>query len=185
MPTKKKNIFELTVNNLADGVWIVERNGDGKRRVLQIGELPKLYPFAEMAMDQDKLATYLRAKVFDCIAQTMSVNPDGAIFYSFPSASNMAHDILKFLAEPDFVLAKLKYEMEYAPYTVDFDGTVRSKNGALVFSKFSEKAIEFAIEHYEKQIAELKNRLTSFQKRGKSGHAQQKHSSSKKVRVGK
>lgn len=85
-----------------DGVFLVWRNEEksGGECILQIGELPKLYPFANMAMAREDLANFLVKYDEEQIKKTGQYDEKGKLVrYTNPSATDFAGDILKFLAE--------------------------------------------------------------------------------------
>lgn len=84
-----------------DGVWLVQTKPNCKSSscILKIGDMPSLYPFANMMLQQDELATFLRTYRDDFIAKTGVYNDKKELVgWTEPSASDQAAAIMGFLA---------------------------------------------------------------------------------------
>ena len=92
-----------------DGVWVVQKvsYGHSSQCVLKIGELQTAYPFVQMAHNLDDLACFIMHWYDDQKRKTGEYDDKGnLISYTIPSYTEMARDILKFLAE----LSNKRYE---------------------------------------------------------------------------
>lgn len=143
----------------ADGVWLVQNNGDSKKLILKLGELTELYPFAQMMQDHDLFARWLTCMGASQIFGSLEAKFDGSgITYEFESSSDAGNRIMRFLSlSPEQQKDAIKL-LEQEPH-VDYEGAVRDKAGRLIYSKWSAIAIELQIVEKEKEIANLKKQL--------------------------
>ena len=85
-----------------DGIWLVQSkpNCVSSECILQVGELPKLYPFANMAPVCTELANFI-GEWYESQKQNNPIYDKGGklIQYSVKSNFDFAKDILKFLAK--------------------------------------------------------------------------------------
>lgn len=84
-----------------DGIFLVWSNKEksGCECILQVGELPKLYPFANMAIAREDLATFMYHWRVEQAEKTGKYDKNGKLLeYAIPSDMDFAGDILKFLA---------------------------------------------------------------------------------------
>ena len=70
-----------------DGIWLVKSDSSSKSSscIMKIGDVPELFPFAQMMISRDQLSKFLM--------ETMSSNSGAGI-----SMQDLATEIIKFLA---------------------------------------------------------------------------------------
>jgi hypothetical protein len=81
-----------------------------------------------MMKDRDQLASFLTHKVREYISNTIKITKDGYM-YSFPCSSDMAKDIIKFLAmTPEERNAEIEKSIE-KNVNIDWEGNLRDGHG--------------------------------------------------------
>lgn len=140
-----------------DGVWLVSNNGNSACHILNLGELPELYPFAEMMMSHEKLSQWISYKGMSEIFGSLEVTKDGCR-YEFRAPKDMGREILRFLCLTEKQQDDEIEELQRQTY-IDYEGGVRDKTGALIHPKLSREALEANIAKKEKEIKQLKKFL--------------------------
>lgn len=146
----------------ADGVWLVTNQTNAAQRILKLGELTELYPYAQMAQDKDELANYIFQKTTQWFNETLKVYPDGTIQYQTPPAAEIAESVLKFLA-----MSKKEREEEMSKSTsenkhIDGNGNVVDGLGRIVYRQFSKEKLQFEKEKLEKDLEYINQHLNKW-----------------------
>jgi hypothetical protein len=153
------SVGEETPRFLSDGIWLVKREQKSQQRIAKLGELKDIFPYAHMAQDVDILATYLRALFSKYVDDTIRVSAKGCINYSFPSAHDMAQDVLKFLSLSEKSREKHILEIIKECKYIDYEGTVRNLNGDIAHKQYTAEAAAYRVQQLKDQLAKAEKDL--------------------------
>jgi hypothetical protein len=94
---------KLSNNKKMAGIWLVTKtpNSEAEQHIMHLGEIEELYPYAQMSVDIDELATYLFLTGISCMEETLVKKSDDSFAWSWGTSSDRAKQILKFLGMSD------------------------------------------------------------------------------------
>lgn len=119
---------------LSNGVWLVTDTPHchSNQLIFKLGEVPTLYPYAQMALDGDDLAAFLAQWRDAKVSETIVRGADGSVTYTLGSCSEQAQAILRYLAmSPDERKAEVERLVKAALY-IDRDSDVRDGRGEYI-----------------------------------------------------
>lgn len=132
---------------------------DGKhcQRILKLGELDALYPFAQMMGSHGRLSSWIALKGQSQIQGTIKQRNDGLTF-EYKSASEIGREILQFLSltteEQDAKINELQNAI-----VLDDEGTLRDRTGMIMKYATRPEALHAHIEDLGKRISKARKTL--------------------------
>jgi len=142
-----------------DGIYLVKQQGCSYQRVAKLTDLKENFPYALMAKDVPELASYIGAKSLEEISGSLIMYPDGHFQYSLPSHSDIAENILKFLAMSSDERKRTIEKARTANTHINSEGAVVDKYGDMVYSKYSKEAFAAKLTQLRKEVAEYERIL--------------------------
>lgn len=139
-------------SRLSEGIWLVKDNGNSSQQIAKLGDLIDAFPYAQMAIDIDVLANFIRTKFNQYFSDSLQLTKDGGIRYYLPSVTDMAKDILKFLSLPKEQKEKTIKDLSNKIRRLDKKGNVLDDSGNIIHKSYTAEAILYKIEELKKEI---------------------------------
>jgi len=95
-----------------DGLWLVQTKEHGKSSscISQIGEVPRVFPYASMMVTREELASFLHKKHEEHVKNTAIYDKDHKLTgWTEPSYYEAAKEILLFLSQQDPSIKNIEF----------------------------------------------------------------------------
>jgi hypothetical protein len=111
---------------------LVDRKTASSQYIAKVGELRDNVSYGQLIRDTESVSSFIRAKVSEYFGETFVLQPEGNFRYTLPSATDMAHDILKFISmSKDDRIAAIRASFLKSKH-IDNDGNVIDGNHNIV-----------------------------------------------------